>query len=75
MEFRKRVPGDLRDLDWKSLQDLLDKMDPNDGVWYMITINKGTPNEYRTKFMTYQEARDLIGFALEKKRLRVPVTL
>jgi hypothetical protein len=75
MELRKRATGDLVDLDWQSLWDMLEKLDPKDGVWYIITINKGQPNEYRTKFLTYQEAKDLIGFALEKKRLRVPMTL
>jgi hypothetical protein len=72
---RRLIPHDLVKLDWEKLRDMLDKMDPKEDAWYMITVNKGQPDEYRTKFMTYQDAKDLIGFALEKKRLRVPVTL
>ena len=71
MDLRRRIPGDLVNLDWEKLRDMLEKMDPKEDVWYMITVNKGLPDEYRTKFMTYQDAKELIGFALEKKRLRI----
>jgi hypothetical protein len=41
----------------------------------MIVINKGQADEYRTKFMTYQETLELIMVALEKKKLRIPLSL
>jgi hypothetical protein len=31
--------------------------------------------EHRTKFMLYSEMLSMISLALEKKRLRVPITL
>ena len=61
----------LLDLDWESLATLMKSYDSKEGVWYMITYNKGMPDEYRTRFMPYQEALDMILYALEKKRLRV----
>lgn len=72
LELRRRVP-ELLNLDWEKLRDLLATLDPKDETWYMITVNKGQSDEYRTKFLTYQEAKELIGFALEKKRLRITV--
>lgn len=66
---------ELRNLNWEFLRDLLEKLDANDGNWYMIVVNKGLPDEYRTKFMTYREAKELIGFALDKKRLRITAAL
>jgi len=58
---------------WESLQRMLGSMDPNDNTWYMFTVNKGKSNEYRTKFLTYQEAHDLIDFAIRAKRMRISV--
>lgn len=71
MDIRRRIPGDLVNLNWEMLRDMLHKMDPKEDVWYMITVNKGHPDEYRTKFMTYHDAKELIEFALEKKKLRI----
>lgn len=73
IELRRKVP-DLLNLDWEKLRDLLATLNPNDNTWYMITVNKGQSDEYRTKFLTYHEAKELIGMALEKKRLRVSPT-
>jgi hypothetical protein len=73
IELRRKVP-DLLNLDWEKLRDLLATLNPNDNTWYMITVNKGQSDEYRTKFLTYTEAKELIGMALEKKRLRVSPT-
>ena len=72
--FRRVVPIDLASLDWGKIMSLLKTYDHNDNHSYMITINKGQSDEYRTKFLTYQETMDIIGTALEKKRLRIPVT-
>jgi hypothetical protein len=65
----------LLSFDWQSILEQLQKCDPNDGNFYIITLNKGTPDEYRTRFMTFQETKELVIMALEKKRLRIPLTL
>lgn len=65
----------LLDLDWESINKKLQSSPTNDGGFYMIAINKGQPGEYRTKFMSHAETEAVIRLALEKKRLRVPITL
>jgi len=41
----------------------------------MIVTNKGQDDEYRIRFMTHQETLELVMLALEKKKLRIPLTL
>lgn len=70
--MRRKMPDDLLAYDWETIMGLLKSFDPKDGNSYIITLNKGQKNEYRTAFMSYHETMDLIGLALEKKRLRIP---
>lgn len=72
--LRKKSP-ELLNFDWKSVLDQLSKCNPNEECFYMITLNKGTEDEYRTRFMTYQETLELVMLAMEKKNLRIPSTL
>jgi len=72
--LRKKSP-ELLNFDWQSVLDQLNKCDPNDGCFFMITLNKGTEDEYRTRFMSYTETLELVMLALEKKKLRIPSTL
>lgn len=72
---RSTEASNLLDFDWKSVLEQLRKDDPKSGDFYLIVLNKGTPDEYRTRFMTYQETMELIIMALEKKKLRIPLTL
>lgn len=73
---RQRPSGiDLLSFDWKDMLDQLQKSDPKTDEWFMIVINKGKDDEYRTKFMTYREMAELIILALEKKKLRIPLSL
>lgn len=62
---------DLFTLDWQGLVDLINSYDPKEDVWYMISLNKGEENEYRSKFMRHREILELAIYALEKKKLRV----
>lgn len=64
---------DLLNYDWDNLLSLMRSYSPKDDVWYMITLNKGQDNEYRTRFMQYPEMLELVLYALEKKKLRVKV--
>lgn len=74
--FRVKPPAnDLLSFDWKSILDQLNKCDPKNGDFYIITTNKGQGDEYRTRFMTYQETLELVMLALEKKKLRIPLPL
>ncbi len=74
--FRARKTGaELLEFDWQSVLEQLNKCDPKEECFYMITLNKGTPDEYRTRFMTYKETLELVMLALEKKKLRIPLTL
>jgi hypothetical protein len=77
MTLRKRVPSgiDLLGLDWEAIHNQLKAADPKSDGFYMIVVNKGKPDEYRTRFMNHQEAMELVCMALEKKKLRVPITL
>ena len=68
-------PSRLLTFDWESVKEQLLKCNPNDGNYYMISFNKGRDDEYRTRFMPYQEALSLVFLALEKKRLEIPITL
>lgn len=72
--LRKKSP-ELLDFDWQSVLEQLNKCDPKEECFYMITLNKGTEDEYRTRFMTYKETLELVIMALEKKKLRIPLTL
>lgn len=72
--LRKKSP-DLLNFDWQSVLAQLEQCDPNEGCFFMITLNKGTEDEYRTRFLNYQEAKELIQLALEKQKLRIPLTL
>lgn len=73
---RQKPTGvDLLNFDWKAMLDQLHQSDPKSDDFFMIVINKGQVDEYRTKFMTYQEMAELIILALEKKKLRIPLAL
>lgn len=74
---KKTTPSnvDLLSFDWKAMLEQLHQSDPKTNDFFMIVINKGQVDEYRTKFMTYQEMAELIILALEKKKLRIPLTL
>lgn len=65
----------LLDLDWKKIQTELANTDPQTNDFFMIVLNKGQPSEYRTRFYTYSEAVEIVCMAVEKKRLRLPITL
>ena len=73
-KLRKKNP-EVLEFDWKSILDQLNQCDPKEECFYMITLNKGTPDEYRTRFMTYQEMLEMVMLALEKKKLRIPLPL
>jgi hypothetical protein len=66
---------EILQFDWQSILDQLNKVSAKDECFYMITLNKGQDGEYRTKFMTYQETLELVMLALEKKNLRIPLSL
>ena len=74
--LRKKQPVmDLLNFDWQTILEQLQKCDAKSGDFYIIALNRGKEDEYRTRFMTYQEMMELIHTALEKKRLRIPLTL
>lgn len=73
--IRRKKPTDLINLDWERILKELQACDPKDGSFYIITVNKGKEDEYRTRFMTHQETLEIVMLALEKKGLRVPVQL
>jgi hypothetical protein len=76
LSFRnKKASMDLLNFDWEAVLDQLNKSDPKSGEWFIIAINKGKEDEYRTRFMTYQETMELVILALEKKKLRIPFAL
>lgn len=66
---------DLLKFDWQSILEQLNKAGPKSNDFFMIVINKGQADEYRTRFMTYQETLELVMLALEKKKLRIPLSL
>ena len=68
-------PANLLDLDWEGIKTQLLASKPEENCSYMLVINKGEPGEYRTKFVNHSEMMSMINLALEKKRLRVPITL
>ena len=64
----------LLDRDWEGiLKQLHDGPSRDNGVFYMITLNKGQETEYRTRFLTYDEVLDLVATAVEKKKLRIKI--
>ncbi len=71
----KQKSPDLLNFDWESVLKQLRQCDPKEECFYMITLNKGQEDEYRTRFMNYQETLELVMLALEKKGLRIPSTL
>ena len=73
--MKKPSTVDLLSFDWQGVLEQLQKSDPKGGEFFMIVINKGQDDEYRTRFMTYQETLELIMIALEKKKLRIPLSL
>lgn len=76
LRFRKNNDStDLLTFDWKSVLEQLRQCDPKEECFFMITLNKGQESEYRTRFMTYQETMELVMLALEKQKLRIPLTL
>lgn len=68
---RRKIP-DLINLDWSRILQELQACNPKDGNFYIITVNKGKDDEYRTRFLTYNEAMDIIKLALEKQGKRIP---
>lgn len=70
--LRKRKIPDLINLDWSRILQELQAYNPKDGNFYIITVNKGKDDEYRTRFLTYNEAMDIIKLALEKQGRRIP---
>ena len=66
---------DLLSFDWQGILEQLHKADPKGSDFFMVVINKGQGDEYRTRFMTYQETMELVMIALEKKKLRIPLVL
>ena len=69
----RKMPN-LLDRDWERVWKELQSYDSKEECFYMLTLNKGEEDEYRTRFLTYSEAADLIYTALEKKRLRITAT-
>lgn len=60
-EFKKSVRVHVQQQNyvhhnWESVLDALKKLDPNDGNYYMITVDKGTADEARTRFLSYTQA-------------------
>lgn len=72
---QKPLTMDLLSFDWQGILEQLRKADPKCDDFFMVVINKGQPDEYRTRFMTYQETMELVMLALEKKKLRIPLSL
>lgn len=66
--------ADLLSYDWEAVWKKLQESDPNDGCFYLIVFDKEDDKEYRTRFLTYAEASDLITTAVAKKRLRIAAT-
>ena len=69
----RKMPN-LLDRDWERVWKELQSYDCKEDCFYMLTLNKGEEDEYRTRFLTYSEAADLIYTALEKRRLRITAT-
>ena len=69
-DIRKRVP-ELLNLDWQTIREVMKTYNPKDDCWYMLTINKGQTNEWRTPFLTYRDAIEIVFMALEQKKLRI----
>lgn len=49
---------------WQKVYQEVLKDNPGTGTWYIITKNKGTPNEERTRFLTYVEVVQLLQIKL-----------
>jgi hypothetical protein len=76
LRFRKNNDStDLLSFDWKGILEQLHQCNPKEECFFMITLNKGQDNEYRTRFMSYQETLELVILALEKQKLRIPLPL
>ena len=73
--MKKPSTVDLLSFDWQGVLEQLQKSDPKCDDFFMIVINKGQESEYRTRFMTRQETMELVILALEKKKLRIPLSL
>lgn len=56
---------------WQDVFEQFKKFDPNDGCFYMLTTDKSTVNEARSRFLTHAEAMKVIMDELEKSKLRV----
>ena len=69
--FRQRLAAPEAKLnlsDWEYALEQLKKRDPNDGNFYMLTANKGTPHEARSRFLTHAEAMQTIMYEIEKAK-------
>lgn len=53
---------------WERVLDQLKTYDPNDGNFYILTTNKGTDNESRSRFLSHQEALLTINYLIEKNK-------
>lgn len=51
---------------WQDILASFKRLDPNDGNFYMLSVNKGTPDETRSRFLTYNEALAVIMEQIRK---------
>lgn len=55
---------------WNQLLQYFNTLDPKDGCAYMISSDKGTDNEKRSRFLTHTEALEVIITEVEKENAR-----
>ncbi|MDE1833833.1 MAG: hypothetical protein KGH64_00685 [Candidatus Micrarchaeota archaeon] len=53
---------------WEQVLEQFKKYSSKDNHYYMLTVNKGSENEERTRFLTYAEALKKITYEVEKAR-------
>lgn len=58
-KFRARIATDGY-TNWKDVLEKFKTFDRTNGCYYMLTSNKGKPNEFRSRFLTYDEALQLL---------------
>lgn len=55
---------------WEELYDRFKKYDKKKNCFYMLTTDKGSGGEKRTKFLTYDEALETILYEIEKHKAK-----
>lgn len=67
--FRQRIATEGFS-NWSDVLESFKRNNPKDGCFYMLTTNKGTGNEMRSRFLTHAEALQTIMYEIEKSKIK-----